>query len=455
MAEINPSAMASQMATYYTQGAQDLIALQTKAAQRTSGALTTLQSALQAFDGALATLSGKKGLVQNTASFGVAGFGSASATAAAQPGSYAFFVEQLASAHQIAFEDLPAVPVAFGGPITVSLADGTSFAVNLAAADQDADGTLSQAEVARAINQAGGNGGKVSAMVMGVGTTTQLVLSAGATGAGGAISVDASTLPSGPLQDALATGKELAAARDAVVWLGAQGSGTRLQQASNIFTAIPGATVTFERAQAAGDAPVTLTIAGDAAGTASNVRSFVDAYNALMKAVDELTKRGNADGATAPAPFTSDAGVRMLRNKLNDILRQEFDGVRLMDLGVSADRNGVLSLDAARLEKKLAAMPDALDRAFGTASRTAPSGLLGAMDQYLDQWLDTIGGQIKRRKDTVQSMQATLAARQTRLDAQFESAYERYLAQFSRLEGLMAQMGQTSGMFDMFSAPSR
>ncbi|WP_332674716.1 flagellar filament capping protein FliD [Aromatoleum sp.] len=455
MAEINPTAMASQMATYYTQGAQDLIALQTKAATGTSSALTKLQSALQAFDSAVASLSGKKGLVQNTATFGAADFGSASATATAQPGSYAFFVEQLATAHQIAFEDLPAVPVASGGPITVGLADGSSFIVNLAAADQDADGTLSQAEVARAVNQAAGNGGRVSAMVMTVGTTTQLVLSAGATGAAGAISVDASALPAGALKDALSTNKELVAARDAIVWLGDQGSGTRLQQASNTFTSIPGVTMTFKRAMAAGESPVTLTVAGDAAGTASNVQSFVDAYNALMKAIGELTKPGSSDGTTAPAAFTTDSGVRMLRSKLNDLVRQDFGGVRLMDLGVAADRNGVLSLDAARLDKKLAAMPDALDQVFGSASLTAPSGLLGAMDQYLDQWLDTTGGQIKRRKDAVQSMQAALAVRQTRLDAQFESAYERYLAQFSRLEALMAQMSQTSGMFDMFAAPSR
>lgn len=450
MNEINPTSMASQMAVYYTQGAQDLITAQTKSAQGTSSALTKLQSALQAFSSAVTGLSGKKGLTQNSATFSASDVGVASATTAAAAGNYSFFVERLASAHQIAFEDLPAVPVASGGPLHVTLDDGSTFSVDLLAADADGDGTISQAEIARAINQADGNAGKVTAMVMTVGEKTQLVLSSGATGAAGKITVDASGLPDGELKTALSTSKELAAAQDALVWLGAKDTGTLLQQGSNTFTSIPGVSMTFQREMSVGEAPVTLTVAADSGGTAANVRSFVDAYNTLMGVVGDLTKAGNADSGTASAPFTTDAGVRMLRNKLNDIIRQDFGGVRLADLGVSADRNGVLSLDQAKLEKKLAANPDALDQVFGSAGLTSNSGLLGATNEYLNQWLNSTTGQIKRRQDMVQATQAALTARQTRLDQQFDSAYERYLMQFSRLQGLMSQMGQTSGLFDMF-----
>src|SRR5690606_19647626 len=132
---------ASQLATLYTQNAQSLLTRQTKTAQSTSSALTKLQSSLQSFNTALTTLSGKKSMQQSAATFSATTHGSATASASAQAGTYSVFVEQIATAHQIAFEDLPAVPVATGGPITVNLGNGGSFAVNLAAADQDSDGT--------------------------------------------------------------------------------------------------------------------------------------------------------------------------------------------------------------------------------------------------------------------------------------------------------------------------
>ena len=55
--------------------------------------------------------------------------------------------------------------------------------------------------------------------------------------------------------------------------------------------------------------------------------------------------------------------------------------------------------------------------------------------------LDRLGG----------ALQKTLAQRQTRLDDQFNAAYERYLAQFSRLQSLTSQMEETSGLFGQLS----
>ncbi len=52
-------------------------------------------------------------------------------------------------------------------------------------------------------------------------------------------------------------------------------------------------------------------------------------------------------------------------SKLNSLLRTEYDGVSLTELGVKADRNGQLSLDKSRLEKALQSDPAALDKVFG------------------------------------------------------------------------------------------
>ncbi|MFT4173480.1 MAG: flagellar filament capping protein FliD [Rhodocyclaceae bacterium] len=450
MADLDPTTMATSLATAYTQSAQDLLTAQSKVAQATSTALTKLQSALTTFSSALASLSAKKGLSQYSATLS-GSVGTATASATATPGNYSFFVEQVATAHQVAFEDLPAVPVSMGGPIAVTLKDGSTINLNLVAADSDGDGIISQAEIARAINQSSANQGKVTAMVMTIGDKTQLVLSSANTGEAGTLSLDVSGLPAGSLKDALSAPKTLTAAKDAVVWLGEQGTGTRIQQASNALTAISGVTVNFTRAQSSGDAPVTLTVAGDGSGTASNVQAFVDAYNALEKALDDLTSTGDASSGVSAAAFASDSGVRAMRNKLSALLRQDFGGTRLLDYGVSVSRNGTLSLDSTKLAKAVAANPDGLDGLFGSASTGQRSGLLGALDSYADLWTDSSSGQIKHRQDTLTKQQTALTNRQTRLDDRFNQAYERYLKQFTQLQTLQQQMSQTTSIFDSIS----
>jgi len=454
MSTFDPVTTASQLATAYISASQTQVDTQSKKAQATTSALTKLQSALQAFDSALSTLSSKKGVTQNTATLSSTGVGTASASPGAVAGEYPLFVEQVASAHQVVFTDLPAVPVPMSGMLSINLAGGATIGVDFSGADMDADGTLSQTEMARAINQASGNQGKVTAMVMTAGGQTQLVLSSTETGADGQITLDTSGLPAGAFKDSLDNGSELTAARDAVVWLGAQGTGVRLQQASNTFTAIQGVTMTFTRAMTAGETPLTLKVAGDSGGTAANVQSFIDAFNKLKTSLDELTSTGDAESGVAAAAFASDSGIRSLRNRLDSLVRQEVGGLRLMDFGVSADRNGRLSLDSTKLDKAIAANPDAIDTLFGSASTTSGSGLLGGFASYMDVWLDSAGGQIQRRKDTVQSQQKALTTRQTRIDLQYDNAYQRYLVQFTQLQSLQSQMGQTTSMFDALFASS-
>ncbi|MCW7536523.1 flagellar filament capping protein FliD [Aquabacterium sp. A7-Y] len=448
MTQIDPVSMATQLATAYTQGTRTQLNTQTQRAEETSSALSKLQSALRAFESAAAAMSAKKGMLQFGASLSVNGIGSASATSTAQPGTQSLWVEQVATAHQISYANVPAVPVAQGGTLSLQVGSGTAFSVDLSSADSDADGTLSQAETARAINLAPNNQGQVSAMIVTVGAQTQLVLTSAQTGAGSTVTLDVTGLPAGALKDSLSAGPTtLAQARDAIVWLGAKDTGVKLQQASNTFTAIQGVSMTFTRASAVGDAPLTLSVSRDAAGTADNVRAFVDAFNTLKTTLDELTRPAKVDDGKAAAVFASDSGVRSLRNKLNDLIRQDWGGVRLMEFGVAMDRHGALSLDTAKLDKAVAARPDALNQLFGSTSLSARSGLLAALDTEVDRWADSSGGQIKRRQDSLATVQKNVRARQTRLDDQYEQAYNRYLKQFSQLQTLMSQMDQTSSMF--------
>lgn len=452
MAEITPAAMATDLANAYVSSAQKALTAQSKKAQSTSTALTKLQSALNAFNTSLAALSGKKSMVQRTAT--VTGSAvTASAAANAQPGSYTLFVEKTATRQQITFEDLPAVPVALGGPLVVKLQDGSDFRVELTMADRDGDGTISHAEIARAINLAENNSGKVTATTVTAGGQTQLILSAGTSGLGGQITLDTSELPASPLKTALdAGGRELVAARDALVWIGEQGSGIRIEQGSNTFTSIPGVTLTLSQAMTSGTPPLTLTVANDDGGTAANVQSFVDAYNTLEKALDELTAYGK-DGA-ASAAFASDAGIRTLRSRMGNALRQDVGGVSLMDFGVKTSRDGSISLDRAKLDKSLAAKPEGLDTLFGSAALTGSSGVLGTFNDAVRSWTDRSSGYLKQRQNSLDITQKRLTSGQERIESQYNNAYKRYLAQFTQLQNLQSQMGSTSSLFGALASTS-
>jgi flagellar hook-associated protein 2 len=466
MADITPASMASELANAYVSRAQKTLTAQTTKAQATSTALTKLQSALSAFDTAMAALSSKKSLIQRTATL-TGSAATATATASAQPGNYSLFVEQTATKHQVAFEDLPAVPVALGGPLVVQLRDGTPFTVELTLADQNGDGLISSAEIARAINLAEQNDGKVTATTVTTGGRTQLILSSNTSGLGGQITLDASGLQ-GDLQTQFSPGgiktpatddspavlyaTELSAARDAVVWIGDKGTGIRVQQGSNTFTGIEGVTVTLAQAMADGAAPLQLTVANDDGGTAANLQSFVTAYNALEKALDDLTALGK--NGSASAAFASDAGVRSLRNQLANALRLEVDGVSLMSYGIKTSRDGSISLDQAKLDKTLAAKPEGLDALFGSASLSNPSGVLGAFQATIKSWTNSSNGLLSQRQASVALIQKRATLGQERIEVQYNHAYNRYLAQFTKLQNLQSQMGQTSSMFAAMSTSS-
>lgn len=453
MADFDPVTMATSLATYYVQGQQDQITAQKTAATDTSAALTKLRSALSAFDTAIAGLSGTtKTVAQNSATFS-SEVGTATAKSSAAPGTYSFVVEQLATAHQVAFK-MPNVPpmVAEDRAFRVNVS-GAEIEINLKDADINGDGEVSAGELARTINQHADNGGKVSAGVVTVNGESQLVLTAGKTGADNAISLDLSGLdPASKAAANLGAATELVAAQDAIVWMGAKDTGMKMQQASNTFDAIEGVSMTFT---ATSTSPVTLTVASDVSATKDNVQRFVDAYNAVQKVLGDLTRIGNAEAGTNSGVFASDSSVRALKSRLSTMVREEFGGVRLADLGVSVARDGTMSVDATKLETKLKADPTAFDTVFGKATLSDRSGLLGAMDSYLDNWLSTTDGQIQRRQETLQRKQSNLNARQDLLDLQYESAYKRHLAQYTQLQALSSQMGETTGMLgSMFTATS-
>ncbi|KAB8063996.1 flagellar filament capping protein FliD [Janthinobacterium violaceinigrum] len=453
--QYDPITTAEKLATkaVATQKA-DLIAKNTLA-NNTATALGNLKTAISAFQTAMTAMTTSKSVLSQAATFSNTAYGTATAGIKATPGSYSFFVEQLATASQTSYGGLSTINVADGtGNLKVKIGDGVgdnTLDIDLAAADKDGDGKLTPQEMAAAINGNSKNNARVTASIINIGNQAQLVLTSNVTGVENAVTLDANSVANATLKTALtdsANIKTMVAAKDAVVWLGAQGSGTKITQASNTFTNVPDVKMTFTKAMTAGDNPVTVTVGTDNAGTIANVQAFVDAYNKLKSLMDGMASPGDPAKNVAAGIFAHDSGLNSLRTSMGDALRLTVDGVSLVSYGITAQRDGSISLNSAKLTAKLADNPGGLDKLFGNNSLSAPAGVLGGLDKVLAQWGNVTKGQITQRLAANDKLQKNLSTSMDRLSAQYDTAYKRYLDQFTRLQILQEQMQKNADMFD-------
>jgi flagellar hook-associated protein 2 len=139
--------------------------------------------------------------------------------------------------------------------------------------------------------------------------------------------------------------------------------------------------------------------------------------------------------------------MKALQSRLVSLVRSTGSS-SLASYGILATRDGTLSLDSTRLTKQLSANPNGLDALIGSASSSAPSGVAGSLNTYLNQWSNSATGQLKQRTDAVTKLQSTLSQRQTDLDAQYDAAYNRYLKQFTELQTLQSTMTSNVSLFD-------
>jgi flagellar hook-associated protein 2 len=435
------------LAEKFVSGRQSLLTNQSKMATATEKGLAALSSAMSTLQSKLLGMTGAgKTMAASSAVFSDTLLASAKAGENAAAGTYSFFVEQVASANKISYSGLSGF--AGGGSLDIDV-DGDSFNVDLSTQP-----TWTVRELAAAINGAADNS-TVSAAVVTTGATAELVLTSKATGLASAIGVTANGVDAGLGAILTAPANQLAPAQDAILHVGSE-TGTAITQPSNTFSIIDGVTINVSKAQTTGSTPVTLTVASDPAATTANVQAFVDAYNELTKTVAGLTRPGNAADGVGAGAFAGDSGMRAMRDKLVSMLRVSSGGVSLANYGIIANRDGSLSLNSGRLAKTLATNPTGLDTLIGSSAAGIPTGIAGAVDTYLKEWTNASSGQIKSRKEAVTRLQTDLTTRQGMLDKQYDSAYARYLDQFSRLQSMQSKMTYNTSLFDsLFGGDSK
>jgi flagellar hook-associated protein 2 len=273
---------------------------------------------------------------------------SATAGAAAVPGTYQLTVTNLAQAQSTASEGFadPGSQIK-EGTLALRVGSGATTTVTIGPANNTLQGLVD------AINNTNGDL-RASLVNDGSATPYRLVLTATKSGAANTIAVTNNlTAGAGAAIDPLVA--TLAEAKDATLKLGnGPGAITVRSDSNRVNNVLPGVTLSLTKADAGKE--VTVTVANDTESAKKSIQEFVDAYNKVVEFID---KRDDF------AADTKQAGVLLgsrdaadIQIELTKALTSAVPGVnslanRLSAIGVSLDEKGKFNVDSGKLDRAL------------------------------------------------------------------------------------------------------
>ncbi len=386
-----------------------------------------LKGALSGFQSATNTLNDAS-LYQSLSASASGDAVQAAAGPEASPGEYAIEVEQLASAGSLATQRVDSLDTVLNdADTTLDLTftdDSLDHGVAVAA-----DSTLE--DVRDAINA--DSDAAVTASIVNDGEGYRLAMMSQETGEQAAI-VDAN-FAAVATQATLEDEAVLQEGQDALFEV----NGIAVSSTSNqVDDAIQGVALSLQ-----GQGSSTLTVEEDTAAVQQAVVDFVENYNELKETAGSLTAYNGEDGQAGE--LIGDSAVRSiesrLRSDLASVVSEGGEHEMLADLGMTLRVDGTLELDEAELEAALAEDPGEVGAFF--AGEAAEDGMAGRLGSTLEQLLDTDGaleGAIGGAENRIDS----LNDRYTRTEQSIDNTIARYQKQFGQLDGMLAQMNQTS-----------
>ncbi|MGR5347532.1 flagellar filament capping protein FliD [Vibrio mediterranei] len=438
--QIDAAGMAQQLAAYEVMPFETRYLMKLEIAESQSKALNEIKGILSNLDNLIYDYTKSNASVSKlVAKSGNEDYLSVTAKDGASEANLSIFVEQMANRHQVG---LPVSGTSgsdvmgTSGIITVEI-DGETYEVDMAAADSSGDGETTYLEFVSEFNKQ--LDGKVTASLVQSSEGISLAFSSDETGADANFTISASAETGLQNEFQTASDNPLLTAQDAVIWLGEQGSGMQIRNDSNVFeNLVPGVDVEIKKTNQAGESPTTVTVENDSEATIESLNEFVDLFNSLVTTINGYTASGSADESRGV--LASETSIRSLKSQMQNLLRADYGGVRLNEIGFEIDRNGKLSIDQAKFE-------EASKTIDIEAVLTGDAGLFKSVDKLIDQYNDRGDGMLTRKIDSLEQEQTRINDTLSALDAKYEMYYQRYLGQYTRLNSMMLQMDSVSGLF--------
>ncbi|MGY3861603.1 lateral flagellar capping protein LafB [Aeromonas lacus] len=424
--QIDPASMAMQLVAIERQNMDKLLKKQMDSIKGQQSAISTLTTKLSSFQTMLKDLNKASNLQAQKAVMSQEGIMTVTSNGKASSGQYNFFVEQLAQSHQIGLSlDSETTPLPADGVFSLTV-KGKSVDIDLASLPAGA----TVKDLVSHINNAKENPG-VKATLVRTDGKVNMVLTSKDSGEENAITVNYSGDASSSLGTAVAKQSEITKAQDAKLQMGGNNPLTITSASNKIENVVDGLTLQLTKAQKSGDAFLQVTVEQDKEAVTGSLKKFVDSYNEL---VDELAKMTSSD-PKAPGALSSDSGVRSLKSMLANSVRDLPNGLSLSSLGIKTDKTGKLSFNETDFNKALEKDPELLGKAL-----MGDDGLLKRMSDSLDPYTKRDGA-LKGRKSGLEASEKRVNERMEALDRRMDSAYKRYLNQFTTMNQMMQTMG--------------
>jgi flagellar hook-associated protein 2 len=410
-------------------------------------AVGALKSALESVQESIESLADADNYQQRNVSGGD-GFVSLSSDETAAVGSYSVEVNALATEHKLSSAGFVSDDPVGSGMLTFTSGDN-SFDIITSPTD-----TL--AEIRDAINDSSDNESMVATIITGD-DGQHLVLSSKETGVENAITIivadtedsnntDNSGLsrlayqPDNSLPSFATNLTEVQAASDAQITI----DGTLMAtSATNTFTnVIDGIDITAKKVHDVDDDLSKAKVTENNSNITTGLNSFIESYNSLRELADNLGRSGESGGGV----MAGDSLLRGLMGKIRQELSESFDAgndtsLSLSEMGIRADRYGVLSLDNEDLTSFIDNNVDGVQQFFVGTDSTP--GFAQSMDDLMSFYTDS-DGLIQNRIDSRQSQLEQLDDDKLTFASKMESLEARLLAQYNAMDLLVAQLNSTS-----------
>lgn len=395
-------------------------------------ALGSLRSALANFRDTVTTLKNLAKFQGRQLTLSTPDFVKGSATTSAVPGTYTIDVGQLASAHKL--QTIPGAATA-----TTPVGTGT---LRIEVDDQFFDVVIdaesnTMSGIAAAINNSAASD-KVLATVINGDGDVRLTLTSRTVGEDGAIAITQSggdgllaslVYPGGLTQVQPAQNAELTI------------DGVPVTSSSNTVSgAIAGVDITLLKENV--DETTELTVGYDRAAARRTIDELVKSYNAVVDAIKSVssynpeTKEGG--------PLFGDSGVRNIVHQLRRELTSNVSGLdgpfdRLGEIGITADLDGKLAVNASTLDAAFDTDFDAIGELFAAED----VGVAVKLDSLLAPYLET-NGVFDSRTAGLKTSIDFINERREALNTRLVALQARYTKQFNALDSLLAQLQGTS-----------
>lgn len=363
----------------------------------------------------------------------------------AMPGSYRVNVETLATRGTLASGNSTGDPTdvvaASAQEMTLSFGSGPDKTVAI-----EADSTLE--DVRDAINADEDAG--VNASIINDGTGYRLALSSKETGA------DAS-IKDFTFDDATIAADNATVENDGTLQAGTDAAltvnGISITSANNqVEDAIQGVTLNLKE-----EGESTVTVEQDTLAVREAVNGFVDAYNDLKETTGKLTSFNEETGQAGQ--LNGDSTVRMVESRLRDVVggmgNSAGDFSMLSDIGIALEKDGTLSVDSDKLDEVISNDQQALADFFSGVDGS--DGFAARLEGSVNQMLSD-NGAVEGAISGAKSRFDSLGQRYESMEQSVDRTIARYRSQFSQLDGMIAQMNQTSSyltqQFDALSQMS-